>query len=91
MTALPAVGIRKKAFRLVYGLLILAAFHFALILAVSAVYDRYGLSPSTYKYIFPMLIVNDALPLVLWFLFFSEEVMALFSRKSPPVKATDSN
>jgi len=68
------------------GLAVLAAVHFILIVAVSAVYNAYALSPTAYKYMFPLLTVNDALPLVLWFLLFSEEIIAMFrvKKRMPP-------
>ena len=76
--ALPRVGLKKRLTRLALGLGILALAHFIMIVAVSAVYSVHSLSPTAYKYIFPILTVNDALPLVIWFLFFSEEIIGLF-------------
>lgn len=76
--SLPDVKIRKRLLRLLYGLLILMMVHFILIIAISRIYTSYELSPTAYKYMFPLFIINDALPLVLWFLFFSEEILRLF-------------
>lgn len=76
--SLPDVEIRKRLLRLLYGLLILMVVHFILIIAVSGIYATYELSPTAYKFMFPLFIINDALPLVLWFLFFSEEILRLF-------------
>jgi len=81
--ALPKVRLQKRLIRLVVGLLILAAVHFILIIAVSGVYSAHSLSETAYKYIFPMCTINDALPLVLWFLFFSNEIIATFRTMKP--------
>jgi len=79
--SLPGINLKRRLARLGLGLAVLAAVHFILIVAVSAVYNAYALSPTAYKYMFPLLIVNDALPLVLWFLLFSEEIIAMFRVK----------
>lgn len=79
--SLPKVAIKKRLIRFALGLGILAVVHFIMIVSVSAVYSAHSGSPTAYKYIFPILTINDALPLVLWFLFFSDEILRLF-RKS---------
>jgi hypothetical protein len=79
--SLRGVQMKKRLLRLGYGIGILAAVHFILIIAVSKIYDAYSLSPTAYKYVFPMLTLNDALPLVLWFIFFSDEIIRLFKPK----------
>lgn len=85
---LPGIKLAKRVIRLAAGLVILALVHFILIVAVSKVYSLYSMSQIAYKYIFPMLTINDALPLVLWFLFFSNEVLDLFRRKQAPATAS---
>ena len=82
--SLPGVKIGKRLVRLFLGLIILMAVHFFLIISVSKIYSAYQLSATAYKYMFPLLIINDALPLVLWFLFFSEDILKVFR---PPKKA----
>jgi len=84
--ALPGVYWKKRLWHGLIGLLILVAVHFGMIIAVSAVYTKHYMSPEAYKYIFPILTINDALPLVLWFLFFSEEILTLFRKKKSPAK-----
>lgn len=79
--SLPGVRLTKRLLRLGFGLLILVAIHFILIVAVSRVYSVHSLTPTAYRYIFPLLTINDALPLVLWFLFYSDEIIRLFRRK----------
>ena len=79
--ALPKVPIKKRLIRSGIGLGILVVVHFIMIIAVSAIYTKHYMSPTAYKYIFPILTINDALPLVLWFLFFSDEILNLFRRK----------
>jgi len=76
--ALPQVALKKRLIRFALGLGILVIVHFTMIVAVSAVYSAYSGSPTAYKYIFPILTINDALPLVIWFLLFSEEIIGLF-------------
>ena len=78
--SLPNAAWKKKLTRLGYGLAIIAAVHFVLIIAISKVYSVHALSPTAYKFIFPMFILNDALPLILWFMFFSTEVITLFKK-----------
>jgi hypothetical protein len=83
--ALPRVHWRKRLVRSAIGLGILIVVHFIMIVAASAIYSAYAMSATAYKYIFPILTINDALPLILWFLLFSEEVIGLFRRgKTPP-------
>jgi len=83
--ALPRVPWKKRLLRSGLGLGILVVVHFIMIVAASAIYSAYAMSATAYKYIFPILIINDALPLILWFLLFSEEVIGLFRRgKSSP-------
>lgn len=79
--ALPGVPWVRRLTRLGYGLGIQVVVHFLLLVIVSKVYTVHALSPTAYKYIFPLLTINDALPLVLWFLFFSEEIILLFRRQ----------
>lgn len=79
--SLPGVNLKKRIVRSGLGLIILAFIHFVMIIAVSAIYSSHSMSPTAYKYIFPILTVNDALPLVIWFLFFSDEIISLFKRK----------
>jgi hypothetical protein len=79
--ALPGVKIKKRLTRLAIGLGILIVVHFIMIIFVSAIYSTHSGSPTAYKYIFPILTINDALPLIIWFLFFSKEVVGLFKRK----------
>ncbi len=81
--SLPDVGIKKRLTRLALGLAILMAAHFVLIIAVSKIYATYELSQTAYKFMFPLFIINDALPLALWFLFFSEEILSIFRRRTP--------
>jgi hypothetical protein len=79
--SLPGVKLKKRLIRSALGLAILVIVHFTLIIAVSGIISVYSGSPTAYKYIFPILTINDALPLILWFLFFSEEVISLFRKK----------
>ncbi len=79
--SLPGVRIKKRLIRLFLGLIILMAVHFFLIIAVSKIYATYELSQTAYKYMFPLFMINDALPLALWFLFFSEEILSTFRRQ----------
>jgi len=81
--SLPGVAIKKRLIRLVLGLIILMVVHFLLIISVSKIYATYSLSQTAYKYMFPLFILNDALPLALWFVFFSEEILSLFRRRKP--------
>lgn len=71
---------KKRLLRLGIGITIIAAAHYLLLIAVSAVYAAHGLTGITYKYIFPMLTINDALPLLLWIVLFAEEIRALFHK-----------
>ena len=79
--SLPGVKLKKRLIRSAIGLGILVIVHFIMIIAVSAVYTAHGLTSTAYKYYFPILTINDALPLVIWFLLFSEEILNLFRRK----------
>ncbi len=79
--SLPNAEWKKKFIRLGYGLSILITVHFVLIIAISKVYMLYRGSETAFKFMVPMFILNDALPLVIWFLFFSQEVITLFKRK----------
>jgi hypothetical protein len=79
--SLPGVRLKKRLIRSAMGLAIMIVVHFILIISVSGIYSAHSLSPTAYKYIFPILTINDALPLILWFLFFSEEVISLFRKK----------
>ena len=79
--SLPGVDFKKRLIRSGLGLLILALVHFIMIIAASAIYSAHSMSPTAYKYLFPILTINDALPLVIWFLFFSEEIIRLFKKK----------
>ncbi len=87
VVALPSVAIGKRIKRLAYGILILMFGHFLLIVGASAVYTNWGLSKTAYKYLFPMLTINDAFPLVLWFVFFSDEILTMFSRRKARTEA----
>ncbi|MCK5126494.1 MAG: hypothetical protein KAR42_09580 [candidate division Zixibacteria bacterium] len=80
--SIPNTSWKKKLTRLGYGLGILMVVHFTLIIAVSKVYSVYSNSETAYIFIFPMFIINDTLPLLLWFLFFSNEVLSFFKRKT---------
>ncbi len=84
--ALPDVAWKNRLIRLIIGLAILAVVHFILIVAVSKVYSIYSLSETAYKFIFPMCTINDALPLALWFLFFSNEIIAMFRTETAAKK-----
>ncbi len=82
--ALPGVRLRKRLICLASGLVILAAVHFILIIVVSKIYSVHSLSKTAYKYMFPLFTINDALPLVLWFLFFPGEIIGVFRRNKKP-------
>jgi hypothetical protein len=79
--SLPGVAPKKRITRSALGLAVLVIFHFIMIVVVSGVYSEYSLSRTAYKYMFPILTINDALPLVLWFLLFSEEILTLFRKR----------
>jgi hypothetical protein len=79
--SLPTAPWKKRFTRLGLGLAILIVVHYIMLVAVSGVYSTYSLSPTAYKFLFPILTISDALPLVLWFLFFSEEIIGLFRKQ----------
>lgn len=79
--ALPGIKLKKRLIRSAIGLAILVVYHFIMIISVSAIYSAHSMSPTAYKYIFPILTINDALPLVIWFLFFSDEIIGFFKNK----------
>jgi hypothetical protein len=79
--ALPGVAIKRRLFRTGIGLALIVIGHFAIILIASAIFSKYDLSAKSYKMIFPLLLVNDAAPLIIWLSLFSSEIISLFSRK----------
>ena len=91
VVSLPSVKLGKRLRRLAYGLIILMIVHFLMIVGASAIYSNWSLSKTTYKFLFPMLTINDALPLVLWFVFFSDEILKLFSRKQAAESTDEKN
>lgn len=80
--SLPNARWRKKLIYLGYGLVVIILVHFVLIIAISKVYSVYGGSETAYIFMVPMFILNDALPLVIWFLFFYREIVSLFKKKA---------
>ncbi len=64
------------------GLAILVLVHLAMAAAVYHLVAEYALSKTCYTYLVPIYLVNDALPLVLWILFYPRVLPELF-RFSP--------
>lgn len=81
--SLPNARWSRRFIRLAYGLGILVIVHFILLIAISKVYSVYGGSETAYKFMVPMFIFNDALPLAIWFLFFYREIISLFKKDTP--------
>ena len=61
---------KKVVTALVIGTVVIVAGHIALSAAVYHLEQAYSLSKSFYRVIVPLYLINDALPLVLWLLFF---------------------
>jgi hypothetical protein len=83
--SLPHIPLKRRLSRMAIGLGSIVFIHFLLIIISSVIFTHSGLSARSYKQVFPMLLVNDALPLILWFVLFSEEVIRLFSRRKASV------
>lgn len=79
--SLPNAPWKRRIIYLGYGLGIIILVHFILIIAISKVYSVYSGSETAYKFMVPMFILNDSLPLIIWFLFFYREIISLFKRE----------
>ena len=63
---------------LVGGLAIIVAGHFAMLIAFYHIIDAYELSKMAYRFMLPIWVLNDALPLILWLAFFPRALSELF-------------
>jgi hypothetical protein len=70
---------KRSLIALTEGVTVLILGHLLLSWGVYYVHAHHGLSQTAYKYMIPMYIVNDALPLVLWLAFFPHLPSRLFS------------
>ena len=61
------------------GLAVLVAVHILMSAAMYYIVGEYGMSKSAYKIIVPIYLVNDALPLILWLVFYPELLSKLFN------------
>ncbi|SYZ74299.1 membrane hypothetical protein [Candidatus Zixiibacteriota bacterium] len=75
---------KKTLVALVAGLIILAGFHILLSWSVYYFSEQYHFSRAFFRRTFPFFLINDALPLVLWILFYPEilsELSGLLKRR----------
>ncbi len=75
------VNRKKTLIALFGGLAIIVAVHLLLSWAVYELQVRYQLSETFYKFVVPMYLFNDALPLVLWLSFYPGVPGKLFGLK----------
>jgi hypothetical protein len=69
---------KRSLIALTGGLAILILVHLVMATAVYHLVAKYALSRTCYKFLVPIYLVNDALPLVLWILFFPRVLPEMF-------------
>lgn len=81
LIATPGIVRRWQRFlvALIAGLAIIVLLHILMSVAVYFIYKSYAMSEKALRLIVPVYLVNDAMPLVLWLVFFPDVLGEMFS------------
>jgi hypothetical protein len=66
MAITPSIGWQRRVWGSVFGIGALVAFHLVLLTAVDAAYARHGAGTRAVATFFPVLLINDGLPFLVW-------------------------
>lgn len=71
-------GWRRSLLALIVGLVVLVIGHVLMSTGIYFVVEKHAISKAAYRYIVPIYLINDALPLVLWLAFYPRLVPEMF-------------